>query len=181
MRCALLLLALAAPAGAAPKLPAHYAKLFEPSATWTYELASADAAKQPDVTCKVARTITIGKVIAAEVTCDRELPVAGVYLAMPGGLYRAGVDFPATKADLGEPALHQLLIPAKPRPSARAVTQVAPPAIKVVTTTGVRREGEQWCWYRTTDRGKKDRHTDTLCFAGGIAHGLEHELAFRVR
>jgi hypothetical protein len=180
----LVLVALAGTAGAGPKLPAHYARLFDPKATWTYELARVDASKpEPDATCKVARTTTIGKVVASEVTCDRELPIAGVYLAMPQGLYRSGFDFPQPGDDVGDLAMHQLLIQAKPKPTAKQITKYAPttPIGKVVTTFGVRREDKMWCWYRTTERGKKDRHTDTLCFSGGVAHGLERDLAFRVR
>jgi hypothetical protein len=176
--------ALASSASAAPKLPAHYAALFDPKATWRYEIARADSAKpEADATCKIARTVAIGNVIASEVTCDRKLPVAGVYLAMPQGLYRSGLDFPATKDDIGDLSMHQLLVQAKPKPSATKVEKVAPttPITKVITTSGVRREGTMWCWYRTTERGKKDRQTDTLCFSGGVAHGLESNLAFRTR
>ncbi|MEO7093193.1 MAG: hypothetical protein ABI175_08080 [Polyangiales bacterium] len=170
-------------AGAAPKLPAHYAALFDPKATWKYELARADAKAEPDATCKVARTVTIGKVVASEVTCDRELPIAGVYLAMPQGLYRSGSDFPATASEIGDLSMHQLLVQAKPKATATTVTKFAPatPPTKVTTTFGVRREGTMWCWYRTTERSKKDRNTDTLCFSGGVAHGLERDLAFRAR
>jgi hypothetical protein len=180
----ILLVALAGTASAGPKLPAHYAALFDPKATWTYQLARADSSKpEPDATCKVARTVTIGKVVASEVTCDRELPVAGVYLAMPQGLYRSGFDFPAKAEDIGDLAMHQLLIQARPKPSATQVAKYAPttPITKVVTTFGVRREDTMWCWYRTTERSKKDRNTDTLCFSGGVAHGLERDLAFRAR
>lgn len=184
MRAALpVLLVLASSAAAAPKLPAHYAKLFQPKATWTYQLAPADATSRPDVTCTVARTITIGKVVASEITCDHELTVAGIYLATPAGLYRADIDFPATEADLDRAVGKLLLVQAKPRALARPITKVAPttPITRVVTTFGVRREGKEWCWYRTTEWNKKRRQTDTLCFADGIAHGLDHELAFRVR
>ncbi len=178
------LVALAGVAGAVPKLPAHYATLFDPKATWKYETARADSSKpEPDATCKVARTVTIGKVTASEVTCDRELPIAGVYLAMPQGLYRSGGAFPATADDIGDVSMHQLLIQAKPKPTAKQITKYAPttPITKEVTTFGVRREGTMWCWYRTTERGKKYRNTDTLCFSGGVAHGLDNGLAFRVR
>ena len=176
--------ALASIASAAPKLPAHYAALFDPKATWRYELARADSSKpEPDATCKVVRTVTIGKVIASEVTCDRDLPVAGVYLAMPQGLFRSGFEFPATADDIGDLAMHQLLIQAKPNPTATQVAKYAPttPVTKVVTTFGVRREDKMWCWYRTTERSKKDRNTDTLCFNGRVAHGLDGGLAFRLR
>ena len=80
------------------------AAITQPGDLWilgNHRLLCADSSKpEPDATCKVARTVTIGKVVASEVTCDRELPVAGVYLAMPQGLYRSGFDFPATAADI---------------------------------------------------------------------------------
>jgi hypothetical protein len=114
---------------------------------------------------------------------DRELPIAGVYLAMPQGLYRSGFDFPAAAADIGDLAMHQLLIPAKPKATSKQVIRFAPttPITKEVTTFGVRREDKMWCWYRTTEIGKTYRNTDTLCFGGGVAHGIEHGLVFRVR
>jgi hypothetical protein len=180
----LVLVALTGVVGASPKLPAHYAALFDPKSAWTYEIARADDSKpQPDATCKVARTVTIGKVVASEVTCDRELPIAGVYLAMPQGLYRSGFEFPANADEIGELSMHQLLIQAKPKPTSSQVTKFAPttPITKEVTTFGVRREDKMWCWYRTTERGKKYRNTDTMCFSGGVAHGIDGGLAFRLR
>jgi len=178
-----LLLVLSASATASPKLPAHYAKLFEARTWWKYSIARTDTnTTEPDATCKVQRVITIGKIVASEILCDHELPMAGVYLAMPDGLYRSGLEFPTKKDEIGDLAVHQLLIQARPRASAKSVTRYAPttPITKSVTTSGARREDKMWCWYRTTDRGTSSR-TDTLCFDGGIDHGVEAVDVFHVR
>lgn len=179
-RAALLVLLLAGTAGASPKLPAHYAKLFDPDATWTY------ARERDEVACKVVRTTTIGKIVASEVTCTSgdEFPVSGVYLAAPDGLYLSGTGFPESKADLGPMVLHQLLVTAEPKASAKKVVKFAPTAdrvMKVETTSGVRRDGKLWCWYRTTAYGSSPPHTDTRCFDGGIAYGSEGGVAFRAK
>src|SRR5512140_3485882 len=84
---------------APPKLPAHYAAMFELHHAWTYDasLTTWDykhpdtVGKGPKVTvrtvinCSVTKVQTFGSTIVSEVTCDQEyertFKVAGVYAA----------------------------------------------------------------------------------------------------
>lgn len=160
----------------APRLPAHYAKIFQAGATWTYDIAetSWDAAKlramedrgidihklpssrwprhtdKQHMTCKVARIATYKKAIVSEVTCDRDLKmrvdIAGTYLATDKALYRL-YEFPATEADLPSPLDGgDAEIAAAPK-VARVVEVIEKAAGGGRAVRGIRVEGGSWCKY----------------------------------
>lgn len=171
MRLILALSVLASTASAdPPKLPAHYAKLFEKDRVLVYDMVhtypdsdKAQRQKLEDkpvnrwprktersvIKCKVTRVVKFSASIASQVECDVELVpmvphVDGVFLANASGLYRIG-EIPANEADLPKgDDLGPPEIPATPK----VVRTVEPqPNNDGKGVSGVRQSGGSWCSY----------------------------------
>ncbi|MBL0219505.1 MAG: hypothetical protein IPQ07_37260 [Myxococcales bacterium] len=180
-------------ASAEPKLPAHYAKLFDVSSTWTYALSRTtwdydQIEKEPDqrkwkkktdklapITCKVARAFRLGARSVSEVTCDREegwkFTVSGMYLATPSGLRRYNnVVWPTTGEDLGADTDHELLIAAAPKAITKRTKEGGEGGPRYTRTQSLTREGTAWCTSRSTSGAPHDG-IETICYGGVITRG----------
>jgi hypothetical protein len=157
-----------------PKLPAHYAGLFENGRTWTYELAVTDFdhVERPDGTLQAVRgkpvrskfTCTVADVtgVVATITCDKEID--SVYS------FRVDGQWVATKTGIARDEGGPVLVGARPKVTrTRTKTEFGGHLVIAVTSPA---KGT-WCNVEdTTKYGAGDGAITTVCFkAGAIASG----------
>lgn len=194
MRIAVLLLLCATADAGVPKLPRHYAALFEVNHAWTYDVAlttwdfehpgkNGKLPKKTDrsvVDCKVARTELFDAAFISEVTCSEAFPVAGVYAATAAGLFKID-EWPKTAADL--PELGEPWVLSKPTAWHKKHHDTF---FKADYTEGVRKQGLGWCVYSDTTQFA-DGGPVNVCFDQGIASALNdtggelHRLEYKAR
>jgi len=141
--------------GAAPKVDALYAPLFQRGRTWTY--AVSDGKQQGTMTCAVARVETEGVKVSSHIDCsgflDENLvtnPLAGDWVSDGGGLARAdGVRVLAARPVARHDAHYDRSAPEGANGDP-------------VGETIVEKDGNDWCWKDSSNEG--DVTWRTLCF-----------------
>jgi hypothetical protein len=203
MRLVLLVVLLAHTAHAdAPRLPAHYAKLFQQGATWTYDiavtgwdhdklqamearginihkLASSRWPRRTDrrqLKCKVDRVATYASSIVSEVSCDQDAPpmitIPGVFFATAKGLYRLA-DFPTKEPSPLDDG--EVEIAAAPKVF-RTETQIEKQQGGGKTVVGIRIENGAWCKYDELI-GNYAGHNGkgSTCYGRGLLLSIAHD------
>jgi hypothetical protein len=193
----------------APRLPAHYAKLFQQGATWTYDIVvtnwdheklQAMGAKGIDIykipssrwprrsskermKCKVDRVATYAKAIASEVSCDKEMmpmiTIPGVFLATTKGLYRLA-EFPTKESELPLDD-GDVVIAAAPK-AFRTVTKIENQQGGGTAVRGIRVEGGAWCTYDELIANYAGHNgKGSTCYGRGILASVAHDYGPELR
>jgi len=175
----------------------HYAALFKPGATWTYDLTSTSSGGDgPDdktettgtATCKVASVGAYEGGVTSTITCDTPTvesggdPLAGIWVANATGLYKFLVDLPAGPPDLSK---GRLVIAAAPVEGTKN-TETGQDPVESESLT-ISKEAGVWCASYTMAAG--DESFEKLCFAaagvvngsGGWSGGSVHETTFTLK
>lgn len=166
-----------APPPAAAPLPALYAHLFEPDATFVYDLTVVQ--EEPDdrgtpsreeraatATCRVTDVAPEGAGQRAFITCEGESfdGVGGDWYADARGLWRVGDDDPAALA-LDDAILRAV-------PVARRDDHADPDAPELDGFVEVAETEHGWCWLSSSTHG--DEAWTQICFAGGAIAYVEN-------
>lgn len=184
------------PEGAPPVPAAHYAALFQPGATWTYEVKTrSQAPDDPErtgdgvvagsarVVCKVEEVHPVVGGLASRIACDDSLgyqdsvTAEGVWIATARGLWHAA-EMPA--AD-GAPSLpeDQMVLSSHPTPDKQETGSESSGSSRTLS-----KEGDAWC--KVVSLWGGDESWSSVCIGpggvvsgeSGTAGGSVHEVSF---
>jgi hypothetical protein len=188
------------PASAPAGVPApHYAALFQPGASWRYEVHQEWVTQEDpetgdggevrqesteEVTCTVTEVVSFPGAVASRIDCgvsDHD-PIGGLWAADASGLYRIA-EMPA-----GAPPVldaDALVLPAAP--VARVEELTDPDRVEPVGTVTISREADAWCHEIFSMRSEASQQ---VCFGddgvitraqSGTATGMERYATFTLR